>query len=180
MLEFFNDDALRELIDRKEFGPFDVDPLDHTMESLPLYQTMWEEVLKPYYEELNVKVLENPYLSVIERQDMNTLGSVKGILAHLVDTVEFAKDTNQLDQLLERFKYLEEYATKETKCTFYKDFAPYSFGFVMARKLADEEEYTPWFNGGLIYHGTHDKGGDGGAPTFSVNLTPQHGWSVHT
>jgi hypothetical protein len=40
--------------------------------------------------------------------------------------------------------------------------------------------YKFWFNGGLIYHGTHDGGGDGGAPTFSVNLSPVNGWSVHT
>lgn len=43
-----------------------------------------------------------------------------------------------------------------------------------------QENYKRWFNGGLIYHGTHDNGGDGGAPTFSVNLTPENGWSVHT
>ena len=35
-------------------------------------------------------------------------------------------------------------------------------------------------NGGLIYHGAHDGGGDGGAPTFSVNLSPVNGWSIHT
>jgi hypothetical protein len=43
-----------------------------------------------------------------------------------------------------------------------------------------KEDYVKWFNGGLIYHGRHDGGGDGGAPTFSVNLTPQYGWSIHT
>lgn len=37
-----------------------------------------------------------------------------------------------------------------------------------------------WFNGGLIFHGPHDGGGNGGAPTFSVSLTPQDGWSIHT
>lgn len=40
--------------------------------------------------------------------------------------------------------------------------------------------YKFWMNGGLLYHGTHDRGGDGGAPTFSVNLLPVNGWSIHT
>jgi hypothetical protein len=35
-------------------------------------------------------------------------------------------------------------------------------------------------NGGLIYHGKHDNGGDGGSPTFSVCLEPTNGWSIHT
>jgi hypothetical protein len=43
-----------------------------------------------------------------------------------------------------------------------------------------KDDYVKWFNGGLIYHGQHDNGGDGSAPTFSVNLTPQYGWSIHT
>jgi len=42
------------------------------------------------------------------------------------------------------------------------------------------QEYQEWFNGGLIFHGPHDNGGDGGAPTFSVNLMPSHGWNIHT
>lgn len=43
-----------------------------------------------------------------------------------------------------------------------------------------KENYVDWFVGGLIYHGEHDHGGDGGAPTFSLNLTPKNGWAVHT
>lgn len=35
-------------------------------------------------------------------------------------------------------------------------------------------------NGGMILHGAHDNGGDGGAPTFSVNLSPTTGWQLHT
>ena len=49
------------------------------------------------------------------------------------------------------------------------DFAPYSFLF-LARGM----------QGGLIFHGVHDNGGDGGAPTFSVNIKKSHGWSLHT
>lgn len=54
------------------------------------------------------------------------------------------------------------------------DFAPYSFVFSI--------EAPGWcgLNGGLIFHGAHDNGGDGSAPTYSVNLSPQDGWSIHT
>jgi hypothetical protein len=37
-------------------------------------------------------------------------------------------------------------------------------------------------NGGFIFHGVHDGGGNGGAPTFSVELNPstKPHWSIHT
>ena len=42
-------------------------------------------------------------------------------------------------------------------------------------------EWRFWFNGGIIYHGPHDNGGDGGAPTFSVNNSDvRHGWTSNT
>jgi hypothetical protein len=66
-----------------------------------------------------------------------------------------------------------------TICDLYKDSAPLSFYFVM--KLRQEDgSYRRWFNGGCIFHGPHDRGGDGGAPTFAVNLDPTHGWTIHT
>lgn len=34
--------------------------------------------------------------------------------------------------------------------------------------------------GGLIFHGSHDGGGDGGPQSFSVCLSPVDGWSIHT
>lgn len=61
----------------------------------------------------------------------------------------------------------------------YKDFAPYSFEFVKEYQ-AESGEWVTAYNGGLIYHGPHDRGGDGSAPTFSVNVTPHNGWSIHT
>lgn len=54
------------------------------------------------------------------------------------------------------------------------DFAPYSFNFA---QMVDGECRT---NGGIIFHGKHDNGGDGSAPTFSVSLTPCNGWQIHT
>lgn len=55
------------------------------------------------------------------------------------------------------------------------DFSPLSFTWGIIR----EDGSCP-FNGGLIFHGPHDGFGSGEAPTFSVCLTPEHGWSIHT
>jgi hypothetical protein len=54
------------------------------------------------------------------------------------------------------------------------DFAPRSFEFAKYRN----GNYVS--NGGIIWHGDHDNGGDGSAPTFSVCLTPTKGWAIHT
>jgi hypothetical protein len=58
----------------------------------------------------------------------------------------------------------------------YPDFAPYSFEFARY----DKETGAFKSNGGIIFHGKHDNGGDGGAPTFSVCLEPTNGWQIHT
>lgn len=88
------------------------------------------------------------------------------------------------EQLEERLEYLGTYAEHgnvgRTKCELYSDHAPYSFYFVMYLRDAETGEYTQWFNGGLILHGLHDRGGDGCFPTFSVNIGGEHGWSIHT
>jgi hypothetical protein len=60
-----------------------------------------------------------------------------------------------------------------------KDFAPYSFTFWTEKKTADGQ-WKERINGGLIYHGHHDNGGDGGSPTFAVSLSPCDGWAIHT
>jgi hypothetical protein len=90
----------------------------------------------------------------------------------------------------------------------YSDFAPFSFSilwylkgkdtktvwepkdiqralsergkYVSVADVLDHYGYRFWMNGGLIYHGPHDNGGDGGFPTFSVNLSPVNGWTIHT
>lgn len=102
---------------------------------------------------------------------------------HFDEVKSFAESTGQLEQLQQKLDYLDTYADHEkqglTKCVLGKDWAPYSFAFTMLKRDANGE-YRRWFNGGLIYHGSHDNGGDGSAPTFSVNLTPQNGWSIHT
>lgn len=104
-------------------------------------------------------------------------------------------------QCLQRqIHYLGMYANYDypdnTLCVLYPDFAPLSFSFCMyikakegqgmtvkdhvVRQFPELEGYRFWFNGGLIFHGKHDNGGDGGMPTLSVNLTPSNGWSIHT
>lgn len=66
------------------------------------------------------------------------------------------------------------------------DYAPLSFHFGLYRRTEEGEHMIEgercqlYLNGGIIFHGKHDNGGDGSAPTFSVNLTPCNGWSIHT
>ena len=92
-------------------------------------------------------------------------------------------------RLFDDLRFLRDYACHSdedkqvgqarTKCLMYSDFAPLSFFFNMQVRQ-DDGTYKPWFPGGLVFHGTHDGGGDGGAPTFSVCLEPTDGWSIHT
>lgn len=104
------------------------------------------------------------------------------ITEYLEEVRKFADKVGLREQLEEKLEYLGTYAEYlDTKCYLGKDFAPYSFSFTMMRRdKGSEEDYQYWFNGGCIFHGPHDNGGDGGAPTFSVNLNPHHGWSIHT
>ncbi len=60
------------------------------------------------------------------------------------------------------------------------DFAPKSFYFSVEVKYEGEQEWGHQYSGGMIFHGPHDNGGDGSAPTFSVNMSPTDGWSIHT
>ena len=96
------------------------------------------------------------------------------------DVVRFATESGQIDSLQAQLDYLSTYSDERCKCVLYKDFAPYSFAFTMQMKN-EAGEYVRRFNGGLIYHGSHDNGGvGGGAPTFSCTASPVQGWKVHT
>lgn len=59
---------------------------------------------------------------------------------------------------------------KRFNAKLYMDFAPLSFYW---------NGDGGWV-GGLIFHGSHDGFGSGGAPTFSCCLSATDGWSVHT
>jgi hypothetical protein len=94
---------------------------------------------------------------------------------------KFAKETGQIDQLNRTLSNLARWEQGEdgnkhpdVETELYTDFAPMSLYFVRKRN----GEFAG--NGGVIYHGSHDRGGDGGAPTFSVSLEPTQGWSIHT
>lgn len=91
----------------------------------------------------------------------------------------FADTIGLRDQLEERLRYLDTYSEGDergkSRCQLFTDFAPASFAFTMEVKNA-KGEYKPWFNGGLIFHGPCD----GGAPNFSVSLSDEPGWQVHT
>jgi hypothetical protein len=103
-----------------------------------------------------------------------------------LDDVKASKQAQQIEgrhSLSQALAYLDGYAERndrgKTRCLLFKDFAPLSFTFTMERRNQDGA-YEYWFNGGLIYHGPHDKGGGGSFPTLSVALEPTHGWLVHT
>lgn len=121
--------------------------------------------------------------------------------AYFESVKAFAKSRGLEAQLQEKLDYLDHYACKDpndptddrapdaTRCLLFKDFAPYSFEFVMERKVnvagtKDEDragtfEYRRWFNGGLIYFGAGDTGA--GAPQLSVRIgSTDEGWSIHT
>lgn len=106
--------------------------------------------------------------------------------SHYDEVVAFAKannlfDTDEPGALKRRLDYLESYGgeSQTVRARLFKDFAPYSFGFVLEKKSADGE-WKHWFTGGLLFHGSHDGNGSGSGPTFAVTLTPTTGWSIHT
>lgn len=106
---------------------------------------------------------------------------------HWLAVKKFARSLGptMVERLLAQLKFLNSYAEHDNhgapnvRVTLHTDFAPYSFSILWERRGKDGN-WKYWFNGGLIYHGPHDNGGDGGAPTFAVNLSPHHGWSIHT
>jgi hypothetical protein len=94
---------------------------------------------------------------------------------HLEAVRKFAARTGQRLQLEEKINDLIAYLPDNWTVELYKDFAPYSFFWTETSPIGKSGMI-----GGLIYHGQHDGGGNGGAPTFSVNLMPSKGWCIHT
>lgn len=89
----------------------------------------------------------------------------------------FAEKTGQSKSLTDCFSRLEEIAKNhDADVILVHDFAPYSFYFAIMPKNGGSHI----MNGGVIYHGAHDRGGDGGMPTLGVNLVSEQGWSIHT
>lgn len=96
---------------------------------------------------------------------------------HLEKVRAFAGSIGMLEQFEETLQRIRIYSPMyDLIVHLYEDFAPFSFYFVMN----EMDDKTRFMNGGIIFHGSHDGGGNGGAPTFSVNLTPSSGWRIHT
>lgn len=87
-----------------------------------------------------------------------------------------------LAQLKDKLNYLETFRDNTCHVELYKDFAPHSYGFTLFGPEKEREGREVWIQGGLIYHGPHDGGGSGGAPSFSVSLSGDTAprWEVHT
>lgn len=81
-------------------------------------------------------------------------------------------DDSLLNSVMRRVEAAENY---KGPVIIMEDIKDYSFYFVHYNK---DVEFV--MNGGIVFHGSHDGGGNGSAPTFSVNITPQNGWSTHT
>jgi len=115
--------------------------------------------------------------------------------AHFDEVIAFAKKSGKYEPaaaeeartsyLKNRLDYLESYGGKgaagesRMRVRLFKDFAPYSFGFVIEERGADNQ-YQHVLTGGLLFHGAVDGYGSGSGPTFSVTLTPVDGWQIHT
>ena len=102
------------------------------------------------------------------------------VTRQLEEAREFADKVGLRPQLETRLTYLDNYASpKRTRCMLAPDPAPYSFSFVMEIDRGNGV-WTPWFQGGLLYHGPHDGHGSGSTPTLAATVSPTMGWAVHT
>ena len=89
---------------------------------------------------------------------------------------ELAAKLNLTQSLENGLAGITKHARPGYSVKLYQDFAPYSFQFA----VVDNSTSRCVFNGGLIFHGNHDGFGTGSAPTFSVSLTAEPGWQIHT
>ena len=89
---------------------------------------------------------------------------------------EFAMKNNLLGEFESTFNRFSNYASAGYRVELFQDFAPHSLYF----ELYWENKFS--MNGGMIFHGPHDGGGNGSAPTFSVSLdnSTKPRWSIHT
>lgn len=88
----------------------------------------------------------------------------------------FAREKHLAREFVQTFRRFKAYSKKGYEVFLYPDWAPMSLAF----QLKWNGNYD--MNGGFIFHGVHDGGGNGGAPTFSVELNPstKSHWSIHT
>ena len=93
--------------------------------------------------------------------------------------LEFAKTipTDSLTNMLQRLDVMKN-NQPNSEVTIMNDYAPHSFYFECTNLITGNLR----LNGGIIFHGPHDNGGNGSAPTFSVSMTPDSNphWEMHT
>lgn len=99
-------------------------------------------------------------------EDKELIDRLQACLAHPL--------ANSFTKCLERLSGMAT-ARPGAKVRLWRDFAPLSF--LWSWYLPDG---SLGLHGGLIYHGSHDGFGSGGAPTFSVSLDRTAGWQLHT
>jgi hypothetical protein len=88
----------------------------------------------------------------------------------------FAREKHLVREFVSTFIRFKRYTKRGYEVFLYPDWAPMSLVFQMKYNGKND------MNGGFIFHGVHDGGGNGGAPTFSVELNPdtKSHWSIHT
>lgn len=119
------------------------------------------------------------------------LPATNEIKIYIEDTVSFANKINKQENLLQclyRLGHGWYNNGREYVCILTKDWAPYSFGFacfdlkniqITGHAETGEVVYTirngakPFLVGGLIYHGGNEE-------TYSIQINPTDGWSIHT
>jgi hypothetical protein len=82
-------------------------------------------------------------------------------------------------ELLDKFEHLG-YPNRYCEVDLYPDFAPLSFYFVVHCLKQSTMEMKKAYNGGIIFHGSHDGYGSGEFPTLAVTLDKCSGWQIHT
>jgi hypothetical protein len=107
-------------------------------------------------------------------------------VSHLMKTLRFAKKIGKYDSLIDKLRYLNHYACDDERgwdhaiTELWPDWGDSpDFSFLIKVKGPDGE-YKRRFNGGCLFHGSHDGFGSGSGPTFAVTLEPTDGWSIHT
>lgn len=118
------------------------------------------------------------------------------VKSYLYDTLDFAEKLNKHDELVKLlFRLGSGFWNNghEYICLLGRDFYKHSFTFacydlynIKIYENEEEreinysilEEADPWMCGGLIYHGPELDGSK--EETFSVELNPSDGWSIHT
>jgi len=101
----------------------------------------------------------------------------------LDEALKFAREHN--DSSLQ--KCLNRLGSRETDLlVISNDFAPYSFLFGCydidkeGDRIIKDVKCRLTLNGGIIFHGKHDGGGNGSSPTYSVCIESANGWKIHT